>query len=270
MTSRPYAEVIGDPIAHSRSPIIHRFWLDQLGIAADYLASLVPKSRYADHVDRRRADRCWRGANVTMPLKLEALAHADDKSDTALAAGAANLIYPREGRLIAENTDVGAIALLLGKLKDGGAAMGNVTLFGNGGAARAALVACRMLGIDQVTIQARDLAAALSLSVQFGLPNPPRPLTDPVESDGIINATPLGMSGVDCLNCDLSALPAKGWVFDFVTDRSPLVDAATVRGLATVRGIEMLVEQASASFAILFGTAAPRDQDEQLMLRLAP
>lgn len=268
MTSRPFAEVIGDPIEQSRSPDIHGFWLKQLGIDADYVRTRVGRGELAGHIATRRADAAWRGSNVTMPLKLDALGLADAPTDRAVAAGAANALFLRDGKLVAANTDVGAIALLLGRLRDQGAAMGSLTLFGNGGAARAALVACRLAGIGNVVIQARDLTAATALAVQFGLDEQPRPLTSPVETDGLINATPLGMPGMDCLNCDVSRLPAKGWVFDLVTVTSPLIEAARARGLAAVDGLEMLVEQAASSFKLFFGVDAPRDRDADLMREL--
>ena len=111
--------------------------------------------------------------------------------------------------------------------------MGSVTLLGNGGAARAALVALKLVGISAVRIQARDLAEAVKLAVEFGLEVEPAPFTAPIASDGLINATPLGMPGRDCLNCDLHRMPASGWVFDMVTDPAvtPLIEAARDHGL---------------------------------------
>ena len=272
MTSdRPYAEVIGDPIEHSLSPVIHSFWLEALGIEAAYRRRRVTRAELPAYVGEVRADREWRGSNVTMPLKLDALALADDASDHAIAAGAANVLLLRGRTLHAANTDVGAIAGLLERARKAGRRLGSVTLLGNGGAARAALVALKLLGIDQVRIQARDLAAAVKLAVEFGLAYEPEPLTARIESDALINATPLGMPGIDCLNCDVSRLPADGLVFDFVSNpaRTPLIDAAAKRGLAVISGVELLVEQAAASFELFFGATPPRNRDAELMKRLA-
>ena len=270
MTSQPYAEVIGDPIEHSLSPMIHRFWLDALGIEADYRRRQVPRADLSAYLKERMRDPDWRGANVTMPLKLDAAALADEATDRAVAAGAANVLMKRDGKLVAANTDVGAIAALLARLHEAKAAMGSVTLLGNGGAARAALVALKLVGIHAVRIQARDMAEAMKLAVEFGLEAGPALLTAPIVSDGLVNATPLGMAGRDCLNCNLDHLPANGWVFDMVTDppETPLVTAARNRGLAVLTGLDMLVEQAAASFTLFFGAEPPRDRDGELWHKL--
>ena len=272
MTPKPYAEVIGDPIDQSLSPVIHTFWLDALGLEASYGGRKVSRAELPAYLTEKRSDPSWRGSNVTMPLKLDAVALADGATDWAVAAGAANVLMMREGRLIAANTDVGAIAVLLKRLFEAKARMGSVILLGNGGAARAALVALKQVGIANVRIQARDLAEARKLAVEFGLDAEPELLTAPIVSDGLINATPLGMPGRDCLNCDLHRMPDQGWVFDMVYDpaETPLIGAARVRGLQTVDGLAMLVEQAAASFKLFFGKDAPRDRDALLWHRLKP
>ena len=268
MTS--YAEVIGDPIDHSMSPVIHGFWLQALGIEAEYRRCRVTRAELPAYIARRKDDLEWRGSNVTMPLKLDAAALADEATDEAVAAGAANMLLPRRGRLLAANSDVGAIATLLTRFQQKKEAMGSVTLLGNGGAARAALVALKMLGLSAVRIQARDLGQASKLAVEFDLDVGPAPLTERIVSDGLINATPLGMAGRDCLNCDLDHMPSGGWVFDMVTDpaETPLLAAARERGLAVATGLEMLVEQAAASFRMFFGVEPPRDRDELLWHKL--
>ena len=264
--SRPYAEVIGDPVGQSLSPKIHGFWLNALAIDADYGRRQVSRAELPSYIAERRVDPDWRGSNVTMPLKLDAVALADSASDRAVAAGAANLLMMREGRLAAANTDVGAIAILLSKLHEAKARMGSVTLLGNGGAARAALVALKLVGIANVRIQARDLAEAIKLAVEFGLETEPVTFAAPIVSDGLINATPLGMPGRDCLNCDLHLMPAGGWVLDMVYDSgdTPLIEAARGAGLQAVTGLQMLVEQAASSFELLFGQKPPRDRDPEL------
>lgn len=271
MTS-PYAEVIGDPIDHSLSPIIHQFWLDQLEIEASYGRRQVTRAELPAYVAARRTDADWKGSNVTMPLKLDALGMADEATDRAIAAGAANVLIPRDGKIVAANTDVGAIADILVNMHEAGASMAGVTLLGNGGAARAALVALKLVGMTAVRIQARDMTAAVKLAVEFGLEAEPVPLTAPIQSGGLINATPLGMGGRDCLNCDLSHLPADGWVLDMITDpvETPLVMAARERGLRVATGIDMLVGQAATSFKLFFGVDAPRDRDSELWQKLQP
>jgi shikimate dehydrogenase len=265
-----YAEVIGDPIDHSLSPTIHGFWLEALGIEASYGRRRVSRADLPAYLEEKRVDQAWRGSNVTMPLKLDAVALADEATDRAVAAGAANVLMMREGRMVAANTDVGAIAILMTRLHESKARMGSVTLLGNGGAARAALVALKLVGMSAVRIQARDLAEAMKLAVEFGLEIEPAPFTAPIVTDGLINATPLGMAGRDCLNCDLQRMPADGWVIDMVTapGDTPLVAAAKERGLKAVDGLAMLVEQAAASFKLFFDQDAPRDRDETLWQKL--
>ena len=259
MTSFPYAEVIGDPIDHSLSPAIHSFWIEALGLDARYGRRKVSRAELPAYLAEKRSDPDWRGSNVTMPLKLDAVALADGAADWAVAAGAANVLMMRDKQLIAANTDVGAIATLLKRLQQAKARMGSVILLGNGGAARAALVALKLVGISNVRIQARDLSEAVKLAVE-------------IVSDGLINATPLGMPGRDCLNCDLNRMPDQGWVFDMVYDpgETPLLAAARARGLQTVDGLHMLVEQAATSFKLFFGQDPPRDRDAELWQRLKP
>ena len=266
MTSTtPYAEVIGDPIVQSKSPLIHRFWLDALGVNGDYRATRVSRGELAAYLADRRADPAWRGCNVTMPLKLDALLAADDPTDRATAAGAANLLTMREGKLIAANSDVGAVRDLVAPL-----ARDSVTLLGNGGAARAVLLALKSLGVDEIRLQARDMAEATALCVEFALGEGPRLFDTPVDSRGLINATPIGMSGIAPTHIDIAAMPADGWVFDLVSAPLPtaLLAQALARQLTTIDGLSMLVEQAADSFELLFGSKPPRDRDGALFAML--
>ena len=270
-SSGGFAEVIGDPIVQSKSPLIHNFWLGKLGLAGDYKATQVTRADLKEFITGRRQDPEWRGCNVTMPLKLDAILLADDSSDRAVAAGAANLLLSKEGKLLAGNTDVQGVLQVIGpRLKQGVSA--GITLLGNGGAARAALVAMHMLGFADVRIQARDIAAAYKLAVEFGLAIEPAPFDRPIDTEGLINATPLGMTGLEPFFIDISDMPAKGFVFDMVTDpvETSLLRSARGRGLASVDGLAMLFEQAAASFVLLFGQQAPRQHDGELMKALRP
>lgn len=268
MSSRLYAEVIGDPVAQSKSPLIHGFWLERLGIDADYRRTQVSRADLPSFIASRRADPLWRGCNVTMPLKLDALLEADRPSDEAVQAGACNTLVPAGGELAAANTDIGAIVHVLRSL---GAERtgGSITLLGTGGAARAVLVAARSLGLAEVAIHARDQDAAFALANSFGLRRRPEPFEAPVRTDGLINTTPLGMSGAPALTVEVAEMPADGWVFDLVTtpDPTPLVAAATARGMAASGGLAMLVEQAAAAFPLFFGVDPPRGPDDERELR---
>ena len=276
MTSPPstslvkgYAEVIGDPIAQSKSPAIHTFWLKALGIDGDYRAHRVTRSDLAAYLAERRTDPTWRGCNVTMPLKLDALLLADDPTDRATAAGAANLLVHRDGKLIAANTDVGAVRGLVAPLVTAGKAH-PIVLLGNGGAARAVLLALRSLGVGPVILQARDMADATRLAVEFRLEEGPRRFDTPVDSRGLINATPLGMAGVAPTPIDIGGMPADGWVLDLVSNPlpTPLLARAAARGMTIIDGLSVLVEQAADSFELLFGQAPPRDRDAALFAML--
>ena len=264
-----YAEVIGDPIAHSQSPVIHGFWLKALKIDAEYRRTLVTRADFPDYLAKRRADPDWRGCNVTMPLKLDAVALADDATDRAVAAGAANLLLPREGKLIAANSDIGGVVAIIRQLREAGAVMGSVTVLGTGGAARAVLVALRFSEISKVIIEARDMAEARKLTVEFGLGEAPQLFDTPVATDGLINATPLGMPGRADPCCELDTMPSNGWVFDLVTlADTPLIKRARAKGLHVANGLAMLVEQAAESFPLLFDAQPPRDQDAALFAEL--
>jgi shikimate dehydrogenase len=264
----PYAEVIGDPIDHSLSPLIHGFWIEALGLRANYGRRRVERAGLADYLKERRADPAWRGCNVTMPLKLDAVRLADESTDRAIGAGASNLLIPRDGKLLAGNTDVSAVMILVDRLAKSGAPMGSVTLLGNGGAARAVLMALHLLGFHNVRIQSRDLAAAYKLAVEFGMKAEPVPFETPVTSDGLINATPLGMTGMPPLAIDWRDMPGQGWIFDVVSEPTALIKAGAERGLSVIDGLSMLVEQAAESFAFFFGKDAPRGHDADLMKRL--
>lgn len=261
---KPYAEVIGDPIAQSKSPIIHGFWLERLGMDAEYRRTQVRRDDLPSYIADRRGDPLWRGCNVTMPLKLDALLQAGERSDEAIQVGACNTLVPRSGELSAANTDVGAIILVLKQLA-GASPARSMTLLGTGGAARAMLVACKSLGFTNVAIHARDQEAAFSLANSFGLSLRPQELGAPIRTDGLVNATPLGMVGTPALEADLTAMPADGWVFDLVTapDPTALVADARQRGLAASGGLTMLIEQAAAAFPLFFGVAPPRGPDDE-------
>jgi len=263
-----YAEVIGDPIEQSQSPAVYGFWLKALKIDADYRRTLVTRADFPDYLAKRRADPDWRGCNVTMPLKLDAVALADEATDRAVAAGAANLLVPRKSKLVAANTDVGGVIAIVEHLHQAGAAMGSVTVLGTGGAARAVLVGLRFCKIAKVIIEARDMGEARKLAVEFGT-DEPRPFDAPVETDGLINATPLGMPDRPDLCCELVAMPRHGWVFDLVTlADTPLIERARARRLHVANGLAMLVEQAAESFPLLFDAKPPRDLDAALFKAL--
>ena len=111
----PYAEVIGDPIAHSKSPQIHRHWLQQTGLDGDYRATRVSREGLAGYFAERRADPDWRGCNVTIPHKENVAPLIDDVASDAAAIGAVNCVIREGDRLVGYNSDVNGIAAALGE-----------------------------------------------------------------------------------------------------------------------------------------------------------
>lgn len=261
----PYAEVIGDPIGHSKSPAIHRFWLDQLGIEARYEARRVESSDLAAYVDQRRHDPAWRGCNVTIPHKLAVIDLVDDPGDVRGSIGAMNtLLRQPDGRVIGTNTDAAGFFAPIAGLPLEGA---HVAVVGTGGAAHAVLFALARAGVGQVTLLARSPLKGAALLARFGLRGQVVPLSAPLPPVTlVVNASSLGMTGQPPLLLDLTPLPNDAVVYDLVYAPldTALLAAADARALAVVDGIDMLIGQAAVAFELFFGTAAPRGSDDAL------
>ncbi len=151
----PYAEVIGDPIAHSKSPAIHKFGLEKLGIEADFRAVRITPEGLPAYLASRRLDPDWHGCNLTMPLKTLAADLVDRTTAAAGKAGAVNCISPVDRNLIGTNTDMaGIVEALWGLLSHN-----SVCLIGAGGAARAAVAALWYKSINDIRIVARSPAS---------------------------------------------------------------------------------------------------------------
>jgi shikimate dehydrogenase len=267
----PYAEVIGDPIAHSKSPLIHRFWLQKLGLEADYRAVQVRPEALHDYLDSRRGDPAWRGCNVSAPCKQAVLPHLDDIEPSAERIGAVNAIVTRCGRLRGTNTDVVGITAALDVPESPG---NQVCVIGTGGAAKALLHVLRERDTMEVSIVARDIERARRLqreSVRSGglycVDDSVRVLAG---ADWVINATPLGMVGQpsmpEAVLDGLSGMEEHGLVFDMVYApvETALLRRATELGRRTVDGLTMLIGQAAPAFELFFGQSAPREHDGEL------
>ncbi|MBV9883519.1 MAG: shikimate dehydrogenase [Sphingomonadaceae bacterium] len=237
-----YAEVIGDPIAHSKSPAIHRFWLAKLGLEAGYEATRV--TDLAAYFAARCRDPGWRGCNVTAPHKLAVIPFLDEASPI----GAVNCIVPADGRLTGLNTDVDGIVEAVA-----GADCSKVVLIGNGGAAKAARRALADAGeLVNVTRQNIENAALIAGATL------------------IVNATPLGMAHAGPMPAVLlAALPSAApdaIVLDMVYEPldTPLLQAARAAGLRSVDGLAMLIGQARRAFRLFFGAEPPSEHDAEL------
>lgn len=267
--SIPYAEVIGDPIGHSKSPLIHGFWLERLGIDAAYRAEHVTAEGLSDYFAHRKADPDWRGCNITIPHKESALDHVEDRGGLRDSIGAINTVLrDDDGALIGTNTDAAGFYAPIADMALDGAA---VAVIGAGGAARAVLFALQRAGVGPVTILNRTPLKGAALLAKFGLQGDAVTLDAPLPPVALlVNASPLGMTGQDPLQLDLDALPEDAVVYDLVYAplETDLLAAARDRDLATIDGLDMLIGQAAIAFELFFGEAPPREDDEELRERL--
>jgi shikimate dehydrogenase len=270
-----WAEVIGDPIAHSRSPAIHSFWLDALGLEGDFLATRVPTDGLDAFFVERRGDTDWRGCNVTAPHKLAVLPFLDRLSEAAGSSGAVNCILREGETLTGRNTDVDGVGEALAGLDLAGR---KVVLIGAGGAARAALAWLETVVPGEIIILARDPSKAVQL---LGSADNLRvmPFDRAAEAfDGaalVVNASPLGMAHAgpppQALLDALAGAAPGATLFDMVYHPldTPLLQAARRHGLARVDGLSMLIGQAATAFRLLFDAEPPREHDRVLREILA-
>lgn len=267
----PYAEVAGNPVAHSKSPSIHTFWLGKLGLDADYRAVRVSAGGLQDYLATRRRDPAWRGCNLTMPLKVEGFAAVDRRTREAEGTGAVNCIARDAEGLIGGNSDVAGVKAVLGQ----GGRTDPVCIIGAGGAARAAAYAFRD---DKLHIVARDPAKArASLSAIA----PAIAFYGEAEAEAafagaraVIQASSAGMAAAEPLSPRvLEALAAaspscRALEMIYAPLLTPFLQRVDALGLAWHDGLDMLVAQAREAFRLFFGAEAPREHDVELRERL--
>lgn len=261
----PYAEVIGDPISHSKSPIIHNFWLQLLGIEAEYRKTHVLPDGLAAYFLARRADPDWLGCNVTIPHKIAVMDYVSDPGGVGKTIGAMNTVACETGGpLIGTNTDAGGF---LTPLMHIGWQGDHAVVIGSGGAARAIVYGLAQTGVKNITLMARDRAKAQDVLARAGATGDVIAMDAAVPAaDLLVNSSPLGMNGQLPLEIDLIPLPKRALVYDIVYAplETPLLAQAKARGHKTVDGLEMLIGQAALAFDIFFDAPAPRDEDAQL------
>lgn len=264
-----YAEVIGDPISHSKSPVIHGFWLEKLGISARYSACHILPERLPDYFAARRDDPDWRGCNITIPHKIPALEFVADPGEVRHSIGAINTVFRNSsGELIGTNTDAGGFYMPIADIELAGK---KAIVVGTGGAARAVLFALARANIGEVTMLARNGLKAAGLLAQFGLKGNVLPMDAPLPKAALlVNATSLGMQGHEPLNIDLMPLPGDALVYDLVYAplETPLLKAARARDLEVVGGLDMLIGQAAIAFELFFGMAPPAEFEDELRAKL--
>lgn len=268
--TRPYAEVIGDPIAQSKSPIIHNFWLQRLGIDAEYRACHVRPEELVDYFTRRRGDAEWRGCNVTMPHKIATFALIERKTTIAEAVGAANCVSLSAGGLIATNTDVAGVTAGLPNLLSREAAC----VIGAGGAACAAIHALKQHSLTEIRILVRNRvrakAALKDISDHLKFFEINEAVAALAGVTRIIQASPAGMRNQAPLSPEILSAMAKAhpdsFCLEMVYDpaETPFLKRACERGFFCNDGFEMLIGQADEAFRLFFGQPAPRQHDAEL------
>ena len=253
----PAACLIGWPAAHSRSPLIHRYWLRTLGIEGGYVIEAVPPDEFKGFV-LRLSLRGFVGANVTIPHKEQALALS--KPDArARAVGAANTLFYAEGELCSTNTDVEGFINNLDASAPGWDKAEQALVLGAGGSARAVVFGLVERGIKTVHLANRTIERAQALAEKFGASVHPATWDKVAEllprAGLLVNTTSLGMHGQPPLEIDVSLLPGNAVVVDlvYVPLQTELLAAARARGLKTADGLGMLLHQAVRGFELWFG-----------------
>ncbi len=262
------AGVCGAPIRHSMSPLIHNAWIAAAGLDAAYVPFAPAEDRFEAFIDGLRGGAI-RGLNVTIPFKERALASADQVSDLARMAGAANLlIFEADGTIRADNTDgPGLLGAIAAQAPGYDLASAPVVVLGAGGAARGAIAALLLAGCSLLKIANRTLDRAQDLAEAFGarvVAVAQDALPDHLADAGlVINATSLGLNGGEGPAADLALTPADTVIVDMVYKplRTAFLKRAQAAGRRTVDGLEMLLRQAVPSFEAFYGQAPPTTVD---------
>ncbi|MBU2936153.1 MULTISPECIES: shikimate dehydrogenase [Pacificibacter] len=268
----PLAGVIGCPIAHSRSPDLHGFWLKRYGIKGHYVHLDVAQNDLAE-VLRMMPKMGFVGANVTIPHKESVLALADIVTDRAALIGAANtLIFRADGKLHADNTDGYGFVENLRSNADWDPKAGPAAIFGAGGAARAVIASLLDVGVTEIRLSNRTRLRSDGLKAEFGSKVT---VYEWVHAGNmlegamtVVNTTSLGMVGKPEFNVRLDALSPKAVVTDLVYTplRTAFLENAAKNGCQTVDGLGMLLHQAAPGFERWFGVRPDVDDETRHVL----
>ncbi|OAP38871.1 shikimate dehydrogenase [Sinorhizobium glycinis] len=255
-----HAFVTGYPIKHSRSPLIHGYWLKQLGIAGSYRAHEVAPEAFPDFMRRLRdgsAGFC--GGNVTIPHKEMAFELSDRPDELSAELGAANTLWLEDGRISATNTDGRGFVANLDERASGWDRISTAVILGAGGASRAVIQAVRDRGVRTIHVVNRTTARAQELADRFGEAveaHPIEALSEVMADAGLfVNTTSLGMDGEPAPSIDFSPLATGAVVTDivYVPLKTPLLRQAEEQGFRIVDGLGMLLHQAVPGFEKWFG-----------------
>ena len=269
----PLAGVIGSPVAHSRSPALHTYWLRKLGLPGHYVPMDVAHEDLADAL-RVLPRLGFVGVNVTIPHKEAALGLADLATDRAALIGAANtLIFRTDGKIHADNTDgYGFVENLRQNAPHWDPAAGPAAVFGAGGAARAVIASLLEAGIPEIRLANRTRTRAEALRSDFGTRLTVFDLVQagPMLSGAalVVNASALGMTGKGEFRVPLDDLSPNAVVTDLVYTplRTRLLEAAASVGCTTVDGLGMLIYQAVPAFERWFGMRPPVDEETRRVI----
>ena len=250
--------VIGWPVGHSRSPLIHGYWIKLHGLAAEYRREEIPPQAFPDFIAHLSAHG-YVGANITLPHKEAALA-ASEPDDRARAVGAANTLWLDGGHLLSTNTDVeGFSANLDASVPGWDSGADEALVLGAGGSARAVVYGLIERGFERIHVVNRTPERAQALQARFGAAIQPAhwsALPHLLARAGLlVNTTSLGMTGQPPLEIELARLHRDAVVADLVYAplQTALLAAARARGLATADGLGMLLHQAVRGFQLWFG-----------------
>ena len=249
--------LIGWPAAHSRSPLIHHYWLRALEIEGGYSIESVPPEGVAEFV-MNLSKHGYIGGNVTIPHK-ERVLNLTAPDQRARAVGAANTLWYDHGTLRSTNTDIEGFVDNLDHCADDWDHAEDALVLGAGGSSRAVVFGLLERGIKRIHLANRTIERAQAIAAQFGarvLPTAWDDIATVLPRAGLlVNTTSLGMKGQPELTIDLSLLPAHAVVADlvYVPLQTPLLTAARERGLRTADGLGMLLYQAVRGFELWFG-----------------
>ncbi|RYC04788.1 shikimate dehydrogenase [Ciceribacter ferrooxidans] len=255
-----HAFVVGYPIKHSRSPIIHGYWLRQFEIEGSYRAEEVTEADFPVFLGRLRDGTAgYSGGNVTIPHKEMAVRLADRPDVLSEELGAANTLWVEDGLVYSTNTDGLGFLANLDERRPGWDRFEKAVVLGAGGASRAIIQALRDRGFDEIHVVNRTVERAEELADRFGrkvFAHPMGALAEVLTGAGLfVNTTSLGMHGIPVPDFPLERLKPEATVTDivYVPLVTPLLLQAEHHGLATVDGLGMLLHQAVPGFEKWFG-----------------
>jgi shikimate dehydrogenase len=259
-TLSPQAFVSGFPVRHSRSPLIHGYWLKSLSLPGSYRTQEVAPADFAAFIQSLKSGASgFVGGNVTIPHKEIAFKLADEPDERSEELGASNTLWMEDGRLKATNTDGQGFTANLDERHPCWDKFDSAVILGAGGASRAVVQAVRDRGFKEIHLVNRTVSRAVELADRFGktvYPHPMEALAEVTKGAGLfVNTTSLGMEGEEAPSIDFSGLRRDAVVTDivYVPLKTPILAQAERQGFAIVDGLGMLLHQAAPGFEKWFG-----------------